>query len=246
MALPALRRVTNTGGKIGPDVLDMLPVVFPGVDICLMYGLTEAFRSTWLHPSKFAAKKGAIGQQIPHAQVFAIRADGGIAGPGEEGELVHAGPLVSLGYWEKPEMTAARIRPCPALRHIIGEAPVVWSGDLVRMDAEGDLWFVARMDDMIKAMGFRISPTEVEDALAESGIVAEVVAYGADDPAMGQRVEVAVRLLPGGNEAALMAHVRQRMPAYMQPRRVTVWDGAMPRTSSGKLDRQSVIRTVST
>lgn len=246
VALPALRRVTNTGGKIAPDVLDLMPEVFPGVDIYLMYGLTEAFRSTWLHPSKFAAKKGAIGQAIPHAQVFAIRADGGIAGPGEEGELVHAGPLVSLGYWEKPEMTAARIRPCPALRDIIGEAPVVWSGDLVRMDAEGDFWFVARMDDMIKAMGFRISPTEVEDALAESGIVAEAVAYGVDDPEMGQRVEAVVRLLPEGDEAALVAHVRRRMPAYMQPRRLTFRDAAMPRTSSGKLDRQAVIHAATT
>jgi acyl-CoA synthetase (AMP-forming)/AMP-acid ligase II len=242
VTLRALRRVTNTGGKIAPDVLDLMPQVFPGAAIVLMYGLTEAFRSTWLHPSKFAAKKGAIGQQIPHAQVFAIRADGAVAGPGEEGELVHAGPLVSKGYWEKPDMTAARIRPCPALRGVIGDAPVVWSGDLVRMDADGDLWFVARMDDMIKAMGFRISPTEVEDQLAKSGIVAEVVAWGVEDAEMGQRVEVAVRFLAGGDAAALTAHARKTMPAYMQPRRMAEWDGPMPRTSSGKLDRQAVIR----
>jgi acyl-coenzyme A synthetase/AMP-(fatty) acid ligase len=242
VAMPALRRVTNTGGKIAPDILDTMPGVLPGVDIYLMYGLTEAFRSTYLHPSKFARKKGSIGQQIPLAQVHAIRADGGIAGPGEEGELVHAGPLVSLGYWEKPDMTAARIRPCPALKPLIGDAPVVWSGDLVRVDEEGDLWFVARMDDMIKAMGFRISPTEVEDALARSGIVAEAVAFGVEDADMGQRVEAAVRFLPGGDEAALAAHVRRTMPAYMQPRRVVPWIEPMPRTSSGKLDRQAVIR----
>jgi acyl-CoA synthetase (AMP-forming)/AMP-acid ligase II len=242
VAMPALRRVTNTGGKIAPDILDTMPGVLPGVDIYLMYGLTEAFRSTYLHPSKFARKKGSIGQQIPLAQVHAIRADGGIAGPGEEGELVHAGPLVSLGYWEKPDMTAARIRPCPALKPLIGDAPVVWSGDLVRVDEEGDLWFVARMDDMIKAMGFRISPTEVEDSLARSGIVAEAVAYGTEDADMGQRVEAAVRFLPGGDEAALAEHVRRTMPAYMQPRRVVPWIEPMPRTSSGKLDRQAVIR----
>jgi acyl-CoA synthetase (AMP-forming)/AMP-acid ligase II len=240
--LPALRRVTNTGGKIAPDILDALPGVFPGAEIFLMYGLTEAFRSTYLHPSRFAQKKGSIGQQIPHAQVFAIRADGGVAGPGEEGELVHAGPLVSLGYWERPDLTAERIRPCPALRDVIGDAPVVWSGDLVRMDADGDLWFVARMDDMIKAMGFRISPTEVEDALALSGIVGEAVAYGVDDAAMGQHVAAAVRLLPGGDAATLRAHCRGVMPAYMQPQDVTYWTEAMPRTSSGKLDRQAVIR----
>lgn len=150
--LPALRRITNTGGKIPPNILELLPQVFPGVDIYLMYGLTEAFRSTYLPPSKFAAKMGSIGRQIPNAQVFAIKHGEGVAGPGEQGELVHAGPLVSMGYWEKPEVTAQKIRPCPELAHLLGDEPVVWSGDLVRVDQDGDLWFVSRMDEMIKTL----------------------------------------------------------------------------------------------
>lgn len=241
VALPHLRRITNTGGKIAPDVLDMLPRAFPGADIYLMYGLTEAFRSTFLHPSRFAAKKGAIGQAIPHAQVFVIRPDGGLAGPGEQGELVHAGGLVSMGYWEKPELTAAKIRPCPALAPILGAAPVVWSGDLVRMDDDGDLWFVGRLDEMIKTSGFRLSPTEVEDAAALSGLVAEAVAWGEEDADLGQAVHLAVALLPGGSEAALLSHCRRAMPSYMVPRRLHVWPGTMPRTASGKLDRPAVI-----
>ena len=239
--LPALRRVTNTGGKIAQAVLERMPEAFPGADIVLMYGLTEAFRSTWLPPARFRAKMGSIGQAIPRAQVFLITPDGRVAGPGEQGELVHAGPLVSMGYWERPEVTAARIRPCPALAPLIGDAPVVWSGDLVRMDADGDLWFVGRMDDMIKTMGFRLSPTEVEDIAAASGLVADVVAFALPDEDRGQAVALAAAFLPGGDAAALMAHCRRAMPPYMVPLHIQPWDGAMPRTASGKLDRPAII-----
>jgi acyl-CoA synthetase (AMP-forming)/AMP-acid ligase II len=240
--LPALARVTNTGGKIPPNILDLMPGVFPKVDIYLMYGLTEAFRSTYLPPDRFAAKKGAIGRQIPHSQVFAIRADGGVAGPGQEGELVHAGPLISLGYWERPELTAEKIRPCPALDDVTGGDPVVWSGDLVRLDDDGDMWFVSRMDDMIKTMGFRLSPTEVEDLLSQSGMVTDAVAFGVDDDARGQAVIAAVTLVDGADAEALMAHCRKVMPHYMLPARLHIWSGAMPRTASGKLDRPAVVR----
>lgn len=239
--LPALKRITNTGGKIPPNILELLPQVFPGVDIYLMYGLTEAFRSTYLPPAKFAAKMGSIGQQIPNAQVFAIKRGIGIAGPGEQGELVHAGPLVSMGYWEKPEVTAEKIRPCPELAHLIGDAPVVWSGDLVRVDQDGDLWFVSRMDEMIKTLGFRLSPTEVEDAISQSGLVSDVVAWGVEDAELGQAVHVAVTYLPQGDEGRLAAHCARAMPHYMRPQRLHAWDGAMPRTASGKLDRPAII-----
>lgn len=240
--LPALRRVTNTGGKIPPNILEAMPGVFPGVDIYLMYGLTEAFRSTYLPPARFAAKMGSIGQQIPNAQVFAIKHGIGIAGPGEQGELVHAGPLVSMGYWEKPEVTAAKIRPCPELAHLIGDAPVVWSGDLVRVDADGDMWFVSRMDEMIKTLGFRLSPTEVEDLLSQSGMVTDVVAYGVENAELGEAVHVAVTLLPEADIDALSAYCTRSMAHYMRPRHVHLWQGTMPRTASGKLDRPQIIK----
>ncbi|MBD9527975.1 AMP-binding protein [Paracoccus sp. PAR01] len=239
--LPSLRRITNTGGKIPPNILELLPTVFPDVDIYLMYGLTEAFRSTYLPPSRFTQKMGSIGQQIPNARVFAIRHGVGIAGPGEQGELVHAGPLVSMGYWERPEFTAQKIRPCPELRHLIGDEPVVYSGDLVRLDEDGDMWFVSRMDEMIKTMGFRLSPTEVEDALSSSGLVGDVVAFGIEHPSLGQAVHAVVSYLPNGAEEALLQHCTRAMPNYMRPQRIHSWPGAMPRTASGKLDRPTVI-----
>lgn len=241
MPMPSLRLITNTGGKIPPDILERMPKVFPGVDVYLMYGLTEAFRSTYLPPEKFRAKMGSIGQAIPNAQVFVVKHGKGLAGPGEQGELVHVGPLVSLGYWQQPELTRQKIRSCPELAGLIGEAPVVYSGDLVRMDADGDLWFVSRIDDMIKSSGFRISPTEVEDLVSRSGMVGDVVAYGVEDDDLGQVVHVAITALDGFDRAALMAHCRSTMPHYMIPRRVHLWPYAMPRTASGKLDRPAIV-----
>ncbi|WP_246082570.1 AMP-binding protein [Rubellimicrobium rubrum] len=239
--MPSLRRITNTGGKLPPNILELMPAVFPGVDIYLMYGLTEAFRSTFLPPEKFSQKMGSIGQAVPNAQVFVVKHGAGLAGPGEQGELVHAGPLVSLGYWQRPDLTTQKIRPCPELSDLIGDAPVVYSGDLVRVDEDGDLWFVGRMDDMIKTSGFRLSPTEVEDLVSRSGLAADIVAYGVEDDDLGQVVHVALTPLDGFSGAAMMAYCRRAMPHYMVPRRIQPWAGPMPRTASGKLDRPQVI-----
>jgi acyl-CoA ligase (AMP-forming) (exosortase A-associated) len=241
--LPALRYVTNSGGKIPPTTLAKMPRAFPGVDIYLMYGLTEAFRSTFLPPERFERKMGSIGRAIPNVETFVIKEDG-VAGPGEEGELVHRGTLISRGYWGNPQATAERIRPCPQLRDVIGDEKVCYSGDIVRIDEDGDYWFVARADAMIKSSGFRISPTEVEDVVSESGLVTHVVAFGEPDDLLGESVAVAVTSAEGralGDEE-LIAHCRRRMPAYMVPKRVHLWPGDMPRTSSGKLDRQAIVR----
>ena len=240
--LPDLKRVTNSGGKIPKNVLALMPKVFPGVDIYLMYGLTEAFRSTYLHPSKFAAKAGSMGQAIPGAETYIIRHGEGIAGPGEQGELVHRGPLISLGYWGNPKATQEKIRPCPELAPLIGDEPVVYSGDIVSIDDDGDYWFVGRNDSMIKTSGFRLSPDEVEDLVAQSGLVGDVVAFGVDDDSLGQVVHVAVSPLPTYDEALLERHCRQVMPHYMVPKKFHPWQEPMPRTGSGKLAKPEVIR----
>lgn len=157
---------------------------------------------------------------------------------------MHRGSLISMGYWGNPDATAAKIRPCPQLRHLIGDEKVVYSGDLVRMDEDGVLWFVNRMDTMIKCSGFRISPTEVEDVLHGSGRVASAVAFGVADDMMGQVVEVAVSWVGdgAGDIDGLLAHCRKEMPQYMVPRRIHVWTGNMPRTGSGKIDVPAVVK----
>ncbi|WP_336969867.1 AMP-binding protein [Sphingobium aromaticiconvertens] len=245
VTFPALRRITNSGGKIPSNILERMPDLFPDTQIFLMYGLTEAFRSTYLPPEKYAAKMGSIGRAIPGAEIHVIKHGAGIAGPSEQGELVHRGPLVSQGYWNRPEATAEKIRPCPELAHLIGDEPVVYSGDMVRVDEDGDLWFIGRNDALIKSSGFRISPDDVEELVHRSGLATDVVAFGIADDLLGQSVHVAATLLPGATREALMAHCRQSMPAYMVPRTIHVWPDPMPRTASGKLARPDIVRACS-
>ncbi len=243
--LPALRYVTNSGGKIPEPTLRAMSAALPNVQVYLMYGLTEAFRSTYLAPERFEAKLGSIGQAIPNVETFVIVPGKGVAEPGEEGELVHRGSLISRGYWNKPDATAAKIRPCPELQTLIGDEQVVYSGDRVRIDADGDMWFVGRADAMIKSMGFRLSPTEVEEIVHKSGLVQEVVAFGVDDDLAGSVVHLSVAN-PGAtiDADALMAHCRAHMPHYMIPKQIHPWPGEMPRTASGKIDIPAVVRTI--
>lgn len=242
MHFPALRRITNSGGKIPLNILERLETVFPQADIYLMYGLTEAFRSTYLPPALFRQKMGAIGRAIPGAEVYVIQAGKGLAGPGEQGELVHRGPLISMGYWERPEQTRQCIRPCPELAGLIGDEPVLYSGDTVSIDDDGDIWFVGRTDAMIKTSGFRVSPDEVEDLMSRGGQLSDVVAFGVEDADLGQVVHVAAVPLYPIDEAALVTYCRGVMPHYMVPRKIHLWGAPMPRTASGKLNRPDVIR----
>jgi acyl-CoA synthetase (AMP-forming)/AMP-acid ligase II len=240
--LPHLRYVTNSGGKVPEPILALMPRVFPGVRIHLMYGLTESFRSTSLPPSRYAAKPGSMGTAVPNAEVHVVVAGRGVADVDEPGELIHRGSFISKGYWGRPEETAAKIRPCPELADRFGDEKVVWSGDLVRRDADGDLWFVGRADGMIKSMGFRLSPTEVEDHVYASGLVREAVAFGIPDPLAGQAVVVAVHHPEDEVDVdGVMKHCRSAMPHYMLPRRIHVWEQPMPRTASGKIAVPQVV-----
>jgi len=243
-ALPSLRYVTNTGGKIPGDVLRAMPEVFPGVDIVLMYGLTEAFRSTYLPPSLFPGKMGAIGRAIPNNEIYVVDAERGLCGPGEEGELVHRGCLISNGYWGQPEATAEKIRVNEHLRALIGDEKVLHSGDTVRIDDDGILWFVGRRDSLIKTSGFRLSPTEVEEFLCESPLVGQAVAFGVEDHDLGEAVHAI--LVPADPRSLdleeVRAHCHRVMPGYMIPKSMRWWSGAPPLTASGKLDRQVMMR----
>jgi acyl-CoA ligase (AMP-forming) (exosortase A-associated) len=243
-ALPSLRYITNSGGKIPDAVLRAIPDVLPATDVFLMYGLTEAFRSTWLPPALFRQKMGSMGRAIPNVEIFVV-SENGVCGPGETGELVHRGALISRGYWGDPELSAARIRVNEHLRPLLGEEKVLHSGDMVTMDEDGFLWFVGRNDHLIKSSGVRISPTEVEELAYESPLVDEAVAFGMPDDVLGEVVHLAVSGSGGADALArLERHCRTRMPGHMVPARIWVWDGAMPRTSSGKLDRSTVVATM--
>lgn len=229
----ALRRLTNSGGRVPVSIVRRMRELFPAAEIHLMYGLTEAFRSTSLDPALLDEHPDSIGSAIPFAEIMAVRADGSPSPPGEDGELVHAGPLVAKGYWNDPERTEERFKPAPAQSHYGGLA--VWSGDRVRSDAAGLLYFVGREDAMIKTSGNRVSPTEVEEAAVASGVVAEAVALGYPDHRLGEAIALIVRG-PGPDEQ-LRAYLRRELPNFMQPSAI-LWRDDLPRSPNGKLDRE--------
>jgi len=187
----SVRYFTNTGDRMPRRTLDLLRAKMPRAKPYLMYGLTESFRSTYLPPSEVDRRPDSIGKAVPNAEILVVRDDGTLCGPNEPGELVHRGPFVSLGYWNDPGRTAERFRPVP------GRGPeltltemAVWSGDTVRKDEEGFLYFIGRRDSMIKTSGYRVSPTEIENVIYTSGHVKEAVALGVPHPSIGQGIVV--------------------------------------------------------
>ena len=234
-----LRRLTNSGGALTVDLVQRLRALFPAARLFAMYGLTEAFRSTYLDPALIDTHPTSMGTAIPHAQVLVIGDDGNETLDDEEGELVHTGPLVAQGYWRDAARTAERFRPVPAASRYGGMA--VWSGDRVRRDAQGLLHFVGRRDAMIKSAGNRISPQEVEEAALGTGLVAEAVALGIPDPRLGHAVHLVVRAAHGARDAEdeLPRRLMRELPNFMQPRQIH-WRDVMPVNPNGKIDRNSL------
>jgi acyl-CoA synthetase (AMP-forming)/AMP-acid ligase II len=208
-----------------------------------MYGLTEAFRSTFLPPEEVDRRPDSIGKAIPNAEILVLREDGSECAADEPGELVHRGALVAMGYWNDAERTAERYRHLPGREGGL-ELPeiAVFSGDIVRKDSEGFLYFIGRRDDMIKTSGYRVSPTEIEEVLYGTQLVGEAAAFGVPHPALGQSIVVIVT--PNGegpvDVAALLAACRDRLPAYMVPGRIDCRDGPLPRNPNGKIDRKQL------
>ena len=231
----ALRRLTNSGGKLPASIVRRMRELFPAAEIHLMYGLTEAFRSTSLDPALVDTRPDSIGTAIPFAEVLAVRPDGSETEAGEEGELVHAGPLVAQGYWRDEARSAQRFRPAPPCSTYGGTA--VWSGDRVRRDEDGLFYFVGRADGMIKTSGNRVSPTEVEEVAMASGLVAEAAALGYPDPRLGEAIALVVRPALREREEPLRAYLKRELPNFMQPSAI-VWRDELPKGPNGKLDRE--------
>jgi acyl-CoA ligase (AMP-forming) (exosortase A-associated) len=245
----SLRYFANTGGRMPRETLGLLRQRVPSARPFLMYGLTEAFRSTYLPPEEVDRRPDSIGKAIPNAEILVLRDDGTPCAPGEIGELVHRGALVGMGYWNDADKTAERYKLLAA------NAPgregglqlpeyAVFSGDNVRIDEEGFLYFVGRRDEMIKSSGYRVSPTEVEEVLYGTGLVGECVAFGVEHPVIGQAIQV-IATPPGAalgqtslDVQALLAQCRAHMPAYMVPADVAVVPGPLPRNPNGKIDRK--------
>jgi acyl-CoA ligase (AMP-forming) (exosortase A-associated) len=247
---PDLRYVTNSGGALGERTVNLLASHLPRTRIFRMYGLTEAFRSTYLDPAELLNRPGSIGKAVPNQEVMVLRPDGTPCLPGEVGELVHRGSFVSLGYWNAPELTAQRFRPLPPrlAGQTLGEL-AVWSGDLVRMDEDGFLYFMDRADQQLKTSGVRVSPTEIEEIAAEVEGVIEAVAVGLPDERLGQRIVLAIVAAGRCDEnlvvERVLGHCAKELPAFMQPAAVVLLP-SVARTPNGKPDRAGLAAQLAT
>ena len=236
-----VRYLTNSGGAMPQPLLAQLQQIFSNAEPYLMYGLTEAFRSTYLPPSELVNRPGSMGKAIPNAEVVVVREDGSLCGPNEPGELVHRGPLVSLGYWNAPEKTAERFKFDPvAPKGIQLPQLAVWSGDTVRYDEDGFLYFIGRRDEMIKTSGYRVSPTEVEEAVYQlSPLLQDVAAIGVAHAELGQAILVLFACKDGHtpDTASWVNQLKRSLPNFMQPKALIV-QPALPKNANGKIDRK--------
>ena len=238
-----LRYITNSGGAMPTATLAALRARVPKTKPYLMYGLTEAFRSTYLAPEEVDRRSESMGKAIPNAEILVVREDGTLCTPGEPGELVHRGVHVALGYWNDPKKTAERFRPAPGqLSGLPLPEMAVWSGDTVKMDDEGFLYFVGRRDEMIKTSGYRVSPTEVEEVVYATELVAEVAAFGVPHPVLGQAVFLVAHAKDDNASVAdaLLSACKQQLPAFMVPAQIVMRDTPLPRNPNGKIDRKAL------
>lgn len=238
---PSLRYITNSGGAMPRATLNKLRSVLPATKIFLMYGFTEAFRSTFLAPEEIDRRPDSIGKAVPNAEVLVLREDGSPCAPGEPGELVQRGALVAMGYWNDAERTALCFKPLKARQAGLPLAEIAaWSGDTARIDEEGFLYFIERRDEMIKTSGYRVSPTEVEEVIYAAEHVAEAIAIGIPHPVLGQAIAVIVtaRNAVQPDVDALLRVCKQHLPAYMLPSHIELREGDLPRNPNGKIDRK--------
>ncbi len=239
----SLRYITNSGGVMPPSTLQQLRQKLPSTRPYLMYGLTEAFRSTYLEPEQIDHRPGSMGKAIPNAEILVLREDGTHCAPDEPGELVHRGVHVGLGYWNAPEKTAERFKPLPLSSGLSQNEVAVWSGDTVKMDKDGYLYFVGRKDDMIKCSGYRISPAEIEEVVHNFPEVAELAAFGVPHPQLGQAIVLAIRTNDASmrDPSVILRQCKQQLPNFMQPQHIEFYE-VLPKNANGKIDRPKLVK----
>jgi long-chain acyl-CoA synthetase len=231
--LPNVRRVTNTAAALPAEFITRLPTVFPNALIFAMYGLTECKRVAYLEPERVLEKPTSVGKAIPGTEVFLLSPDGAPVAPGETGVLHVRGPHVMLGYWNQPELTAAMLKP----GRFPGER-VLCTHDLFTMDADGDLYFVGRSDDIIKTRGEKVSPVEVENVLHRIAGVREAAVVGVPDENLGEAIRAFVVLDDGVvmTEQQVKRECMERLESFMVPRDV-VFLRDLPKTPTQKVKK---------
>lgn len=234
--LPMVRYLTNTAAALPVSHIERIRAAFPHATLFSMYGLTECKRVSYLPPAELDRRPVSVGIPIPNTEVYLVDEQGRRLPPGSVGELVVRGSHVMRGYWNDPEETAKRFRPGP-----LPEETVLYTGDLVRMDEEGFLYFISRMDDIIKSRGEKVSPKEVEAVVYRLDGVLDAAVVGVPDPVLGEAVKLVVSLAPGSplTERDIRRHCHQHLEDFMVPKYVELWP-ELPKTPAGKIDKLAI------
>ena len=235
--LSRVRYVTNTAAALPVKHILALKGIFPGAKIFSMYGLTECKRCTYLPPEDLDRKPTSVGIAIPNTELWLVDEDGKKLGPDQVGQLVIRGATVMKGYWEKPEATAERLRPGP----LPGEM-VLYTGDYCRLDEEGYLYFVGRMDSVLKVRGEKVAPKEIEMVLADVPGVREAAVIGIPDEILGEAPKAFVVLEQGADvtEKELRRACQERLEPFMVPK-VFQLVADLPKTTTGKITKKGLV-----
>jgi acyl-CoA synthetase (AMP-forming)/AMP-acid ligase II len=236
--LSSVRYICSSGGRVSQEMLGNVNEIFPKAIFYSMYGLTEAFRSTYLPPEQLYLRPNSIGKAIPDVEILVLDDAGNECSPGVTGELVHRGGCITRGYWNDPERTIEKFRSHPRYP---GEI-LVYSGDLVIKDNEGFITFVMRKDDMLKCNGIRISPTEIEEVLECHPKVRSAVVFGIENVEIGHDIVAAYTSKDGVSidKAELILFLRKNIANHMIPRHFIHHDNFQATGNQGKIDRVNV------
>ncbi len=230
-----IRYVCSSGGRISPEMLNNISINFKSAKFYSMYGLTEAFRSTYLPPEQLNIRPNSIGKAIPDVDILIFDENGNECKVGEVGELVHRGGCITKGYWNDPIKTSERFRHHS---NYPGEI-LVYSGDLAFKDSEGFITFVNRKDGMLKSNGIRISPTEVEETIEKHSNINIAIAFGIENVDIGHDIIVAYTTFDNLSidENDLNRFLNLNMARHMIPKYLVRLE-SMPITGNqGKIDR---------
>ena len=229
---PPKLRAAIAGGTALHEAVATRWRVMTGTQIAAGYGLTETSPLVTFNPLDDRARPDSIGMPVPGCDVMIVDGDGKPAPVGEPGELIVRGPQVMLGYWQRPEETAATL-----------QSGWLSTGDVAVMDADGFLRIVDRKKDLVLVSGFNVYPNEVEEVLAKMEAVLEAAVIAIPDAKTGEAVRAYIVRNPDFagelSEEELRRHCRQWLADYKVPKSIVFRD-SLPKSPIGKILRKDL------
>ena len=234
-----LRFMTNTGGKIPKNILLQILNIVPDIDFYYMYGLTESFRSSYTLIDKDNIKPNLIGKSINGVDIQIIDKNGNICKEKKIGQIVHRGALISYGYYGD---TCNKIFSPDPLDNSLPK--VVYSGDLGYKDADGNIYYVGRINEQLKSRGFRINLSELEEELDKIDKILDYLVLTEKN----EIEEVIIYLciltqLNYDDKVGIVNNINAIIPEYMKPKKIQLFE-QWPLSSNGKIDVKQVKKII--